>query len=445
MWSYLCGNGHRKRLLLLAGDSLLLVGVCLLFLGGGRPEQPAPPCLPEPDMAAPLLLAALGVLGCRFLVGDVSPPGGWARWLTVAAPPLAAAALGLAAWLFPAPPLPAQKHSPLLLSLLLGGVLVCVWHAMAEKALLRPTRLLLAGRPQSLAELAGLLRQAQDAFQVVGHWTPSPESPADLLLDLVRRHRADLVVYAPEPSPADEALVQARLRRIPVMDAATFMQNLTGRVPVYAIQSAWLLTAGRQSRSFPRLAAAGKRLLDLILAGLLLPLAIPVLCLCALAIKLDSRGPIFFIQERLGKDGLPFRLIKLRTMVTDAEQTGPQWCRDGDPRITRVGRVLRRLRLDELPQIFNVLKNDMSFVGPRPIRQHFTDLLAAEIPFYRLRLLAKPGVSGWAQVHCGHANTVAAHAQMLQYDLFYLLHQSFWLDLLILLKTVKVMLTGQGR
>ncbi|MBW1992487.1 MAG: sugar transferase, partial [Deltaproteobacteria bacterium] len=134
-----------------------------------------------------------------------------------------------------------------------------------------------------------------------------------------------------------------------------------------------------------------------------------------------------------------------RTMVDSAEGGVPQWCRDNDPRITRVGKVLRKLRLDELPQLLNVLKNDMSLVGPRPIRQHFTDLLAGEIPCYRLRLLVKPGLTGWAQIHVGHANTVEAHARTLQYDLFYLLHRSFWLDLAILLKTVGIVARGKGR
>ncbi len=167
--------------------------------------------------------------------------------------------------------------------------------------------------------------------------------------------------------------------------------------------------------------------------------------MCALAIKLDSRGPVFFVQERLGLSGKPFKLIKLRTMVDNAENSIPQWCQDNDPRITRVGKILRKLHLDELPQLLNVLKNEMSLVGPRPIRRHFTDMLAQEIPFYRLRLLAQPGLTGWAQVHSGHANTIASHAQMLQYDLFYLIHQSFWLDLVVLLKTVRTIISGEGR
>lgn len=188
-----------------------------------------------------------------------------------------------------------------------------------------------------------------------------------------------------------------------------------------------------------------KRVADIFLTLLLLPLAVPLILICALAIKLDSKGPVFFIQERLGLGGVPFKLIKLRTMIDNAENNGPQWCNDNDPRITRVGNVLRKLRLDELPQLWNVLKNDMSLIGPRPIRRHFTDMLAEEMPLYRLRLLAKPGLTGWAQVHVGHANTMAGHARMLEYDLYYLMHRSVWLDCRILLKTVQTILLGKGR
>ena len=174
-------------------------------------------------------------------------------------------------------------------------------------------------------------------------------------------------------------------------------------------------------------------------------LALPFLLISALAIKLDSAGPVFFIQERLGQNEVPFRLYKLRTMIHNAEQfTGPQWSTEDDPRITRVGRVLRKLRLDELPQLFNVLKGEMSVMGPRPIRKHFADVLAQEVPYYRLRFLAKPGLTGWAQVNYDYAGSKEGQSEKLQYDLFYLVHQSIWLDLYILFKTIKVMVWGKG-
>jgi lipopolysaccharide/colanic/teichoic acid biosynthesis glycosyltransferase len=206
-----------------------------------------------------------------------------------------------------------------------------------------------------------------------------------------------------------------------------------------------LLLPGKKDLSPPRERQILKRAGDILITLLLLPLAVPLILICALAIKLDSTGPVFFIQERLGLGGAPFKMIKLRTMIENAENSGPQWCKDNDPRITRVGKILRKLRLDELPQLWNVLKNEMSLIGPRPIRRHFTDLMAQELPLYRVRLMVKPGLTGWAQVHIGHANTKEDHARMLHYDLFYLSNQSLWLDFLILLKTVPTILQGKGR
>jgi lipopolysaccharide/colanic/teichoic acid biosynthesis glycosyltransferase len=202
---------------------------------------------------------------------------------------------------------------------------------------------------------------------------------------------------------------------------------------------------GQREWFSPQFSAKVKRVIDIFLTMLLAPLAAPLVLICTVAIKLDSPGPVFFIQERLGLNGVPFKLIKLRTMVDNAESQIPQWCRDNDPRITRVGRILRKFRLDEVPQLLNVLKNDMSLVGPRPIRQHFTDLLAKEIPGYHLRLLAKPGLTGLAQVYAGHANTLESHARMLRYDLSYLIHQSIALDVVILFKTIRTVVLGRGR
>jgi lipopolysaccharide/colanic/teichoic acid biosynthesis glycosyltransferase len=184
---------------------------------------------------------------------------------------------------------------------------------------------------------------------------------------------------------------------------------------------------------------------DLVICLMIMPVALLLIMVSALAIKLTSRGPVFFVQERLGKNEVPFQLIKLRTMVADAEKfTGPQWASANDPRITRVGRILRKLRFDEIPQIFNVMRGDMSVIGPRPIRHHFADLLAQEIPHYRLRFLVKPGLTGWAQVNHDYAGSKEGQQEKLQYEVFYLVHQSFLLDLFILIKTVKIMVWGKG-
>ncbi len=435
MWSYLLTNGRRRRTLLLLGDALLLggIGVLLVHYPSGCPSGRWPILKTEGWLL--LGLAGSGLLYAAHRTRETMKRP---EILTL----LASGVLWGFFWLG-LPFLPLASPPPVWVLVLLTAAVACAWHGMAEKVLSRPARLVLVGRDPFLAEIRRLLASEPTSFEVAWISDLSPLQPGEGTAAPPRR--VDAVVYGRDPGPACDSLVQLRLKGLAVWDAATFYQHLTARVPVTAITPSWLLDQLRHRRGAGRVYAVVKRLLDLALALLLLPVALPVLAVCALAIKLDSKGPVFFVQERLGEGGVPFRLYKLRTMVVEAEAGGPQWCRDQDPRITRVGRVLRRLRLDELPQIFNVLKNDMSFVGPRPIRAHFTELLAHEIPFYRLRLAAKPGLSGWAQVHSGHANTVAAHALMLQYDLFYLLNRSLLLDLLVLIKTIRVLLTGQGR
>jgi lipopolysaccharide/colanic/teichoic acid biosynthesis glycosyltransferase len=174
-------------------------------------------------------------------------------------------------------------------------------------------------------------------------------------------------------------------------------------------------------------------------------LSSPLFLLTALLIKLDSRGPVFFRQERLGEFERPFTLMKFRTMVDNAEQkTGPCWAKDNDPRFTRVGKFLRKTRLDEFPQFINVLKGDMSIVGPRPIRQHFAEIFARKFPFYRLRFKVKPGITGWAQVNMNYVNSDEDQYEKLEYEFYYLYHQSLFLDLFIILKTVQSVVRMKG-
>jgi lipopolysaccharide/colanic/teichoic acid biosynthesis glycosyltransferase len=187
-----------------------------------------------------------------------------------------------------------------------------------------------------------------------------------------------------------------------------------------------------------------KRTMDILLLLLSAPLAVILLGLATLAIKLSSRGPVLFVQERLGRNGVPFPCYKLRTMVVGAEQGAPQWAAESDPRVTPVGRFLRQSRLDELPQLYNVWRGDMSFVGLRPIRQHFARILAEKEPLYYLRFLARPGLTGWDQVHNGYPSTVAGQLRKFRFDLYYLHNASFWLDLLILGKTIMVILRRKG-
>jgi exopolysaccharide biosynthesis polyprenyl glycosylphosphotransferase len=175
-----------------------------------------------------------------------------------------------------------------------------------------------------------------------------------------------------------------------------------------------------------------------------LTLFIPVNLIVSIAIKLDSMGPILYRQERVGKDGKIFRLLKFRSMYMDAEENGPVWARVNDERVTRVGRIIRKMRLDEIPQMLNVLKGDMSFVGPRPERPFFVDRLVNEIPFYSERHVIKPGITGWAQIRYRYGASKEDALQKLKYDLYYIKHMSTILDLIIIFETIKIVLFGRG-
>ena len=188
-----------------------------------------------------------------------------------------------------------------------------------------------------------------------------------------------------------------------------------------------------------------KRAMDIALALLFLVLGFPLFGVIALAIKLESRGPIFFRQERVGQGGKVFRLVKFRTMFDEAErETGPVWAQENDPRVTGVGRFLRRSRLDEFPQIVNVFRGDVSFVGPRPERPSFFAMLQERIPYYLQRQTVKPGITGWAQIRHPYGSTVEQAAEKLEYDLYYVKNMSIFLDVLILFSTLHVVFFGRG-
>jgi exopolysaccharide biosynthesis polyprenyl glycosylphosphotransferase len=188
-----------------------------------------------------------------------------------------------------------------------------------------------------------------------------------------------------------------------------------------------------------------KRLFDIIFASILIILASPVMLLAAIAILLESGGPILYLQERVGLNGRLFNVIKFRSMRTDAEIDGqPRWATAQDDRVTRVGRILRKLRIDELPQLFSVLSGDMSLVGPRPERPYFVDKLTQELPYFAVRQSVKPGVTGWAQVRYHYGASVEDAAEKLQYDLYYVKNHTLFLDLVILFETVGVVLTAKG-
>ncbi len=241
-----------------------------------------------------------------------------------------------------------------------------------------------------------------------------------------------------------KTLLDCRLRGIYVEDWPTFFEKATGKILVKGIRPSWLIFADGFVKT-PRTQIV-KRLFDIAMSLGGLILALPVMVVAALAIKLESSGPVFYRQPRLGQNGCVFILNKFRSMRQNAEQeTGPVWARKRDSRITRVGAVLRRARVDELPQLFNVLMGHMSFIGPRPERPEFVEALQKQIPYYIERLAVKPGITGWAQVKYPYGASVEDSIEKLQYDLYYIKNLSLFLDLLILLNTVQVVLFARGR
>ncbi|MEO5705682.1 MAG: TIGR03013 family XrtA/PEP-CTERM system glycosyltransferase [Alteraurantiacibacter sp.] len=228
-----------------------------------------------------------------------------------------------------------------------------------------------------------------------------------------------------------------------VNDFSSFMERETGRVDLDTLNPSWLIFSDGFS-SARVLSSTIKRVFDIVASLLLLLVSLPLVLLFALAVKLDSPGPAFFRQKRIGLYGQPFELIKLRSMGTDAEKDGAQWAQERDPRITRVGALIRKLRIDELPQVWTVLKGDMSFVGPRPEVPTFVDDLEEKLPYYAERHMVKPGITGWAQINYPYGASIDDSRQKLEYDLYYAKNYTPFLDLLILLQTLRVVLWPEG-
>jgi sugar transferase (PEP-CTERM system associated) len=242
--------------------------------------------------------------------------------------------------------------------------------------------------------------------------------------------------------PIDE-LLECKLAGVDVIDAATFFEREAFQIRVDSLQPSWLVFGGGFDQSFLRIFS--KRTFDLFASLILLLVTLPVMLITALCIFLEDRAPIFYRQERVGKDGNTFMVLKFRSMRNDAEIAGkPQWATTDDPRTTKVGRIIRKLRIDELPQILNVLKGDMSFVGPRPERPYFVKQLCEEITYYSVRHSIKPGITGLAQVRYQYGASVYDAIQKLQYDLYYVKNNSLFLDFLILIDTLQVVLLGKG-
>ncbi|MDC4205441.1 MAG: TIGR03013 family PEP-CTERM/XrtA system glycosyltransferase [Candidatus Manganitrophus sp.] len=241
-----------------------------------------------------------------------------------------------------------------------------------------------------------------------------------------------------------EALLNLRVQGVEVIEGVSFYEQISGKILVKPLRPSSLIFSEGFNRM--RIMHLSKRALDIFLASIGSIVSLPIFAILAVLIKLDSRGPIFYRQERVGEKGKTFMVIKFRSMRQDAEtKTGPVWASENDPRVTRLGRIMRLLRLDEIPQMINVLKGEMSFVGPRPERPVFVDQLRKKIPYYDLRFTVKPGLTGWAQIKYQYGSTEEDALEKLQYDLYYIKHLSPFFDLTIVMETIQVILGGKGR
>lgn len=358
--------------------------------------------------------------------------------------------------------IPPLRLAPVI-GVVISTLLLLIWRYVYAKALGAPhlrRRVLIIGAGAAGAALASVLRDhthvhcagfIDDDLRKIGSKTEGFPilGGRDDLKQLVAEYGIDdlvVAISAGVDGPLFQAITDCHEQGVTVTPMPILYEQVTGRIAVDHIGSQWYVALPFAPRMTGTIVKFAKRFLD-ILAGLVFGVVFLISVVpITLLIKLNSKGRVFYLQDRVGLHGKVFTVVKFRSMYSDAEKDGlARWATKGDDRITSVGRFLRKTRLDELPQVINVLRGEMSIVGPRPERQQFIDELQKQIPFYRTRLAAKPGLTGWAQVNYGYGATVEDALVKLQYDLYYLKHQSPWFDLNIILRTVAVVLKMKGQ
>ncbi len=342
-----------------------------------------------------------------------------------------------------------------------GGILLlrAASFVQADGAGLFTRRILVVGTgPEAASVWSSVSTSASATHTIVGFVPVGAESEVDVpatmvmpegscVMQLAREHRANEIVVAVRERrggvlPLRE-LLGCKLAGVTVNDLSSFFERMRGQVRLDSLRASWLIYGDGFRQGVARTVV--KRLFDVVAATVLLVVTAPVMLLAAIAIAIETGFPVIYRQERVGQGGRTFKVLKFRSMRLDAEADGkPRWAGSNDDRITRVGHFIRKTRIDELPQIFNVLHGDMSFVGPRPERPYFVDQLTDQIPFYAARHSVKPGITGWAQVRYSYGASVDDSVQKLQYDLYYVKNHTLFLDILVLLQTVRVVLTGDG-
>ncbi len=327
-------------------------------------------------------------------------------------------------------------------------------------------RVLILGAGKAAADTASVVSKRRDAgYRIAGFVEvpgmengDAPRSEAELgvakilgtadeLEQIVSEKKIDRIVVALAQRrgnfPTESLLRMSLESSVDIEECASFYERVTGQVHLDMLRPSWLIFSGKERNT--RFILVFRRVVDQILALTGLALSLPVMAMTALIIKLESKGPVFYRQKRVGKHGAVFELLKFRSMHDNAEADGtPVWAASDDNRVTRFGKLIRKVRVDEIPQFWNILKGEMSFIGPRPERPHFVSELAEKIPFYEHRHLVAPGLTGWAQIKYPYGASVEDARQKLQYDLYYIKNQSLALDAIIIFETVKTVLFGKG-
>ena len=317
-------------------------------------------------------------------------------------------------------------------------------------------RVLVLGAGQRANRLRQLGERPESGFVIVGYIGMSDQTP--VIEEAINRNAIHNLTRFVENLGVSEVVLALEERRnslplhdllriktagVHVNDFSSFIERETGRVDLDTVNPSWLIFSDGFS-SGRAVSSVAKRLFDVLVSSVLLALTLPVIALFAVLVKLDSRGPAFFRQTRVGLYGQNFNLVKLRSMRVDAEAAGAQWATQNDPRVTRIGKFIRKVRIDELPQSWSVLKGEMSFVGPRPERPEFVEDLEEKLPYFAERHMVKPGITGWAQINYPYGASMEDSRHKLEYDLYYAKNYTPFLDLLILLQTIRVVLWREG-
>ena len=449
---------HRRTLLQILLDLLLVVGavVASVVWRAMDPLVASYAALPSASVLAVLALVLNGALGFYQRVHNRSVTQSWARavlFLVLIVPAayflLHVVALGV-------------RDQELLMLTVLGGLVLMQVHRVhvghAGASSLMRQRVLIFGTGTRAKLVGRTLQKSDPHVDLVGYYASPNEAVAEVsawgilspnmsLTDIVMEQQVDEIVVALAErrggSMPLRELLDCKLQGVRVVDMAAHFEKTLGQIRLDSVSAGWLIFGDGFSQGLWRTVV--KRLFDVVCALILLVLASPVILITGLLILLESGGPVLYLQERVGLNGRLFNVIKFRSMRTDAEQDGqPRWASARDERVTRVGRLIRKLRIDELPQLFSVLNGDMSLVGPRPERPYFVDRLTQEIPYFAVRQSVKPGVTGWAQVRYHYGSSVEDSAEKLQYDLYYVKNHTLFLDLVILFETIGVVLTAKG-